>query len=41
MMVSKNYHSKIVIISHAIAYAVYIEGISKWGIDPLYWIESR
>jgi hypothetical protein len=41
MMVSKNYHSKIVIISHSIAYAVYIEGISKWGIDPLYWIELR
>jgi hypothetical protein len=38
MLVSKNYHSKIVIITHAISYGIYIEGISKWGIDPLYWI---
>jgi len=37
MLVSKNYHSKIVIITHAISYGIYIEGISKWGIDPLYW----
>lgn len=37
MLVSKNYHSKIVIVSHAISYAIYIEGISKWGIDSLYW----
>lgn len=37
MLVSKNYHSKVVIVSHAISYAVYIEGISKWGIDPIYW----
>jgi hypothetical protein len=37
MLVSKNYHSKIVIITHAISYAIYIEGISKWGIDTIYW----
>jgi len=39
MLVSKNYHSKIVIITHAISYAIYIEGISKWGIDSIYWKE--
>jgi hypothetical protein len=40
MLVSKNYHSKIVIITHAVAYAVYIEGISKWGIASIYWKEE-
>ena len=40
MLVSKNYHSKIVIITHALAYAVYIEGISKWGIASIYWKEE-
>lgn len=40
MLVSKNYHSKIVIITHAISYAIYIEGISKWGIDAIYWKEA-
>jgi hypothetical protein len=38
MLVSKNYHSKIVIITHAISYAIYIEGISKYGFDSIYWI---
>lgn len=37
MLVSKNYHSKIVIITHAISYAIYIEGISKYGFDSIYW----
>ena len=37
MMISRNYHSKIVIIIHAFAYGVYIEGISRWGIGPLFW----
>ena len=41
MMVSKNYHSKIVIISHSLSYAIYIEGISKWGISSLYWNDSK
>jgi hypothetical protein len=36
MLVSRNYHSKIVIISHAISYAIYIEGISAYGIDRIY-----
>jgi hypothetical protein len=36
MLVSRNYHSKIVIISHAISYAIYIEGISAYGIDKIY-----
>jgi hypothetical protein len=38
MLVSKNYHSKIVIITHAISYAIYIEGISKYGFDSIFWI---
>jgi hypothetical protein len=38
MLVSKNYHSKIVIITHAISYAIYIEGISKYGFDGIYHI---
>ena len=37
MLVSKNYHSKIVVIAHAISYAIYIEGISGYGFDPLFW----
>jgi hypothetical protein len=36
MLFSRNYHSKIVIISHAISYAIYIEGISAHGIDKIY-----
>jgi hypothetical protein len=40
MLVSKNYHSKIVIITHAVAYAIYIEGISKWGIATIFWKEE-
>jgi len=36
MLVSRNYHSKIVIISHAISYSIYIEGISAYGIDKIY-----
>ena len=31
MLVSRNYHSKIVVIAHAISYAIYIEGISGYG----------
>lgn len=37
MMISRNYHSKIVIIIHAFAYGVYIEGLSRWGIGSLFW----
>ena len=37
MLVSRNYKSKLVIIIHAIAYAIYIEGISKWGFDKIFW----
>jgi hypothetical protein len=37
MLVSRNYKSKIVIILHAISYAIYIEGISKWGFDKIFW----
>lgn len=36
MLVSRNYHSKIVIISHAISYAIYIEGISAYGLEKIY-----
>ena len=37
MLVSKNYHSKVVIITHSISYAIYIEGISGYGFDTLFW----
>jgi hypothetical protein len=37
MLVSKNYHSIIVVIAHSISYAIYIEGISGYGFDPLFW----
>jgi len=37
MLVSKNYHSKIVVIAHAISYAIYIDGISGYGFDPIFW----
>jgi hypothetical protein len=37
MLVSRNYHSKIVVIAHAISYAIYIEGISGYGFDKIYW----
>jgi len=37
MLVSKNYHSSIVIVIHAISYGVFIEGISKWGFDSIAW----
>ena len=36
MLVSRNYHSKIVIVSHSISYAIYIEGISAYGMDRIY-----
>jgi hypothetical protein len=37
MLVSKNYHSSIVIIIHSLSYGVFIEGISKWGFDSIAW----
>ena len=37
MLLSRNPHSNIVNIIHAVAYGIYIEGISKWGIAPLLW----
>jgi len=37
MLVSRNYHSKIVIIAHSISYAIYIEGISGFGFDSIFW----
>lgn len=37
MLVSRNYKSKLVITIHAIAYAIYIEGISRWGFDKIFW----
>lgn len=37
MLVSKNYHSRIVVIAHAISYAIYIEGISGYGFDAIFW----
>lgn len=37
MLVSKNYHSQIVVIAHAISYAIYIEGISGYGFDSIFW----
>jgi hypothetical protein len=37
MVVSSNYHSKLIIIIHAIGYALYIEGLSRWGIGPNYY----
>lgn len=37
MLVSKNYHSSIVIIIHSVSYGVFIEGISKWGFDSIAW----
>jgi len=37
MLLSKNYNYKLVIMAHAIAYAIYTEGISKWGFGPIFW----
>jgi hypothetical protein len=37
MLLSKNYNYKLVIIAHAVAYAIYIEGISMWGFGPIFW----
>jgi len=37
MLVSKNYHSNIIIIIHSISYGIFIEGISKWGFDKIAW----
>lgn len=37
MLLSKNYNYKLVIMAHAIAYAIYIEGISMWGFGPIFW----
>jgi hypothetical protein len=36
-MISRNPYSNIVNIIHGFAYGIYIEGISKWGIDSLFW----
>ena len=37
MLLSRNPYSNVVTIIHGFSYGVYIEGISKWGIDPLFW----
>ena len=37
MIISRNVHSKIVIIIHAIGYGVYIDGISRWGFASIYF----
>lgn len=37
MLLSRNPHSNIVNIIHALAYGIYIEGISKWGMAALFW----
>ena len=36
MIISRNYHSNIVVIIHAFAYGVYIDGISRWGFASIY-----
>ena len=38
MLISRNYHSKLVIIIHAIAYGVFIDGITRWGFASIYSI---
>lgn len=37
MLLSKNSKYNVIIILHAIGYAIYIEGISKWGFAPIFW----
>lgn len=37
MLLSKNSKYKVVITIHAIGYAIYIEGVSKWGYAPIFW----
>jgi hypothetical protein len=37
MLISKNYHSKLVIVIHAVGYGIYIEGISAWGYGKIFW----
>lgn len=37
MLLSKNSKYKLVIMVHSIGYAIYIEGISKWGYAPIFW----
>jgi hypothetical protein len=37
MLLSKNSKYKVIIILHGIGYAIYIEGISKWGFAPIFW----
>jgi hypothetical protein len=39
MLISRNHHSNVVIAIHAISYGVYIDGISRWGFDPIYSIK--
>ena len=39
MLLSKNSKYKLVIVIHAIGYAIYIEGVSKWGYAPIFWHE--
>ena len=36
MIISRNYHSNIVVVIHAFAYGVYIDGISRWGYASIY-----
>jgi hypothetical protein len=36
MIISRNYHSNIVVVIHAFAYGVYIDGISRWGFASIY-----
>ena len=40
MLLSKNSKYKIVITIHALGYAVYTEGISKWGFAPIFWTNN-
>ena len=37
MLISKNYHSKLVIVIHSVGYGIYIEGISGWGYGKIFW----
>ena len=37
MLLSKNCKYNLVIMIHSVGYAIYIEGISKWGYAPIFW----
>lgn len=40
MLVSLNHTSNLTLVLHSLGYAIYIEGISKWGFAKLYWSEN-